>query len=431
MTAEARARPPGRWRGPWAALARHPDTTDAGIAAVLTGLGLFSLWLVRVPLVAYAPPFSAPWGVAAMVGMTVPLAVRHHYPGTVLIVTTVAFAAFRIKDIPEPTISSVVPFLAVYGAGAYLPARRGNWLRLVAVLIFTGVLIRGLFLVDISAHLSEVAADRLRLAVLAQRAYAVLLNLFFFGAAWLLGDAVRRRRERDAELAQRAAELARANALIADQAVTEERVRIAREMHDVVAHHVSVMGIQAGAARRVLGRDPARATGVLSSIEESSRQALGELHRILGFLRQTGESDGTRPQPTLTELADLVERMRAAGLDVRLEVTGSPAPLSPAVELSAYRIVQEALTNTLKHAGSQVRTQVRLDYRPAELQLSISDDGPAGPARGGRRLAGARPGSGDGRGLIGMRERVGLLGGVLDAGPRPDAGYQVQATIPV
>jgi signal transduction histidine kinase len=429
MTAEVRL--PGRRRGLWAALGRHPASTDAAIAAVLTTLGLFSLWLARVPLAPYYPSFSVAWGVGAMLAMTLPLAVRHRFPATVLIVTSVAFAAFRIKHVPEPTISSVVPFLAVYGAGAYLPARRAGWLRLIAVAVFSGVLAHGLFVVDIRAQLSDIAADRLRLAVLAQQTYAVLLNLFFFAAAWLLGDAVRRRRERDAELAQRAAELAQANAVIAGQAVTEERVRIARELHDVVAHHVSVMGIQAGAARRVLDRDPARATQVLCSIEESSRQALGELHRILGFLRRTGEADGTSPQPTLAELADLVDRMRAAGLDVGLEVTGSPVPLSPAVELSAYRIVQEALTNTLKHAGNHVRTQVVLDYRPAELRLSISDDGPPARPGNGARPAGAGPGAGSGRGLIGMRERVGLLGGVLDAGPRAGTGYRVHATIPM
>ncbi|MEN3359243.1 MAG: hypothetical protein V7637_3225 [Mycobacteriales bacterium] len=416
-----------RWRALWSVAVDHPGGTDVALAAVLTGLGLFSLWLFRVSYGSLGMRFSMPWGVAGMVAMTVPLAVRHRYPATVLIVTSIAFAVFRIKQIPEVTVSSVVPFLAVYGAGAYLPVRRGRWLRAVMTLGFAAVLVHGLFLIRDNAG----GGDRVALAIVAQQAYAVLLNLFFFLVAWLLGDAVRRRREREAELAQRAAELARANAVIAEQAVTGERVRMARELHDVVAHHVSVMGIQAGAARRVLDRDPARAAGVLSSIEESSRQAVGELHRILGFLRHTGELDGTRPQPTLAELADLVERMRTAGLDVRLAITGLPGPLPPAVELSAYRIVQEALTNTLKHAGSQARTEVLVDYLPTELRLSIVDDGPAGSPSGDGARPGVPPARVGGRGLIGMRERVGLLGGALHAGPRPGTGYLVRATIPV
>ncbi|HVQ94682.1 MAG TPA: histidine kinase [Mycobacteriales bacterium] len=425
MSGDARVRP-ARWRALWSVIVDHPGGTDVAVAAVLSGLGLFGIWLFRITYADVGHTFSTPWAVGGMLGMAVPLAVRHRYPASVLIVSSVAFAAFRLEEIPEGTISSVVLFLALYSAGAYLPARRGRWLRGLVIAVLTAMLMRELFLMR-----DDETGARLQSVVVAEQAYAVLLNLFFFLIAWLLGDAVRRRREREVELAQRATELARANAVIAEQAVTEERVRMARELHDVVAHHVSVMGIQAGAARRVLARDPVRAASVLSSIEESSRQAVGELHRILGFLRHTGEPDGTSPQPTLAEVADLVDRMRTAGLDIRLAVTGEPGPLPPAVELSAYRIVQEALTNTLKHAGSQARTEVLLDYRPTELRLSILDDGPAAMAGAGGPVGNGSRRAGGGRGLIGMRERVGLLGGALAAGPRPGVGYQVQATIPV
>jgi signal transduction histidine kinase len=421
--------PPPWWRRAWAAVRDHPDVADPVFAATLTGLGLLSLWLVRITYTEANASFSVAWGVGGMLGMTLPLAVRHRYPAVVLIVTSVAFIVFRVERVPEGTVSSVVPFLAVYGAGAYLSVRLSVWLRGLAVFGFACTLAASLF--QVRQQLPALSGHRLLVAMVGMQAYSVLMNLLFFLVAWLLGDAVRRRREREAELAQRAAELVRANAVIADQAVTEERVRIARELHDVVAHHVSVMGIQAGAARRVLDRDPVRATEVLCSIEESSRQALGDLHRLLGFLRSSGDHGGTSPLPTLAELTNLVDRMRTAGLDVRMAVTGERGVLSPAVELSAYRIVQEALTNTLKHAGSQARTEVVLDYRPTELRLSISDEGPAvGVAP---RVASGDPRAGpagSSRGLIGMRERVGLLGGELAAGPAGN-GYRVHATIPV
>jgi len=204
--------------------------------------------------------------------------------------------------------------------------------------------------------------------------------------------------------------------------VFAERVRIARELHDVVAHHVSVMGVQAGAARRVMERQPEKAAEALSSIESSSRQALLELHRLLGFLRRAGEPDDLAPQPGLAQLADLVGPAGRGDLAVDLSIEGDPRPLSPTLEVSAYRIIQEALTNTRKHSGGVTAT-VRVRYGPETLEVEVLDDG---KQRGEEEV-----GNEGGLGLIGMRERVSLHGGHLRAGPRPDGGFAVLATFPL
>ena len=203
-------------------------------------------------------------------------------------------------------------------------------------------------------------------------------------------------------------------------AVAQERARIARELHDVVAHHVSVMGLQAAAARRVLDQRREDAVLALASIEAASRQAMTELHHLVGLLRSEEKTDDleTAPQPGLDQLPTLVADMRKAGLSVALTIEGQQRPLPPAVELSAFRIVQEALTNTLKHAGP-ARAWVNIRYRGDGVELEVLDDG-QGPL--------PTPEAG-GNGLVGMRERVNLHGGHLHAGPRPGGGFRVHATL--
>ncbi|MEV0973054.1 sensor histidine kinase [Microtetraspora glauca] len=207
--------------------------------------------------------------------------------------------------------------------------------------------------------------------------------------------------------------------LLAQAAVAEERARIARELHDIVAHSVSVMTMQAGGVRLMLGRDQDREREILTTIEDTGREAVDELRRMLGLLRGP-DGDGLTPQPTLDRLDDLMEQSRAAGLDVTVEVIGDPVPLPAGLGLSAYRIVQEALTNTLKHAGPTA-VAVTVGYAPGELRLDIADEGP----RDGRTT----PGRG-GHGLIGMRERVALFHGRLATGPA-GRGYAVRAVIPL
>jgi signal transduction histidine kinase len=250
----------------------------------------------------------------------------------------------------------------------------------------------------------------------------VYTAVFFLAWPLLLGIAVRSLRERQRELAAQTAELQQEREANARRAVLEERVRIARELHDVVAHHVSVMGLQAGAARRVLGRQPDKAEAALSSIEASSRQAVLELHRLLGFLRRADQTDDLAPHPDLAQLSDLVAQAGQGALTVTLSVEGEPRPLPPTLEVSAYRVVQEALTNARKHSGGTTAT-VRVAYQPTMLEIEVLDDGNRGAEP-------PLPNAG-GHGLIGMRERVALHGGHLRAGPRPHGGFAVHATFPL
>jgi signal transduction histidine kinase len=242
------------------------------------------------------------------------------------------------------------------------------------------------------------------------------------GLPLLLGLTVRALRERQRQLVAQATELQREREENARRAVLEERVRIARELHDVVAHHVSVMGVQAGAARRVMQRQPDKAQEVLSAIEASSRQAVVELHRLLGFLRRANEPDELAPQPGLAQISELVTQAGQGGLAVEVVIEGHPRQLPRTLELSAYRVIQEALTNARKHSGGTAAT-VRLGYRPATLEVEVMDHGDGRQAQLKTHTRG--------HGLVGMRERVALHGGHLRAGPRQEGGFAVHASFPV
>jgi signal transduction histidine kinase len=237
--------------------------------------------------------------------------------------------------------------------------------------------------------------------------------LFFgglVGAPWLFGRVIRRRRLREQDLERQKAE--------AEAAIAEERARIARELHDVVAHAISVIVLQARGGRKQLASDPEQTREALDAIETTASQALGEMRRLLGLLRESDEELALAPQPTLARVGELVQHVRAAGLPVELSIEGEASALPPGVDLSAYRIVQEALTNALKHAGpTTARVVVR--YGGEELELEISDEG-----------AGAEDGNGTGHGLTGIRERVAVFGGQVAAGARPEGGYTVRARLP-
>lgn len=235
--------------------------------------------------------------------------------------------------------------------------------------------------------------------------------------AWLLGRYLRSREQRAHTAEARAASLQATSS----QVLEEERARIARELHDVIAHSVSVMVVQAGAARTLLTEDAESARNALLAVERSGRQALEEMRRLLGMLRQDQLEAELLPQPGLAAVHDLVERVRATGLDVELKIDGPASPLPPGVDLSAYRILQEALTNTVKHAQASA-ARVQLAYRANRVEVEVEDDGTGGAA--------AR-GDGHGHGLIGMRERVDLYGGAFEAGPRDGGGFRVRASLPL
>ncbi len=240
--------------------------------------------------------------------------------------------------------------------------------------------------------------------------------------AWFLGDYVRDRRRHTEALEAKNAELERAQQDLARQAVTEERLRIARELHDVVAHSMSVVAVHAGTGRMVARDDPAAAERALATIEASTRSALGEMRQLLGVLRAGGgaEPAALRPAPGLGDLDPLVAEVARSGVDVELHVHGLRPEVPAGVDLSAYRVVQEALTNVIKHAGP-ARAVVDVRYTDAAVTVEVADDG-----RGA-----AAPATAGGHGLVGMRERVAVHGGVLDASPAETGGFRVVAHFPL
>jgi len=256
----------------------------------------------------------------------------------------------------------------------------------------------------------------------------------------ILGNAMRLSRRRAADSQAQMVRLEAEHEEATQAAIGRERARIASELHDVVAHNVSMMVVQAGAARRILGSSPDEARTALLAVEESGRAAIVELQHLLGLLaapgrpqETTADPEALHPQPGLDQLRSLIDRVAAAGLPVQLRVRGTPQTLPPGMDLAAYRVIQEALTNVIKHAG-QPQTTVTLDYRHSDLLIEIADDGRAGGVAATEvgRPAGSRTGKmpGTGRGLLGMRERVAMYGGELEATPRTGGGWLVRATLP-
>jgi signal transduction histidine kinase len=242
-----------------------------------------------------------------------------------------------------------------------------------------------------------------------------LFGLLIGGGAWTVGRVVRSRTQLAAGLAREAARLESERVV----AVSEERARIARELHDVIAHSVSVMVVQAGAAQAVLEQHPERAVESLEAVQETGRQALVEMSRLVGLLRDDSEELGLAPQPGLGELDALVAQVRTAGLPVEVRIEGLQRKVSLGVDLSAYRVIQEALTNALKHAG-RARAEVTVRFEHDALEVEVLDDGP-----------GCMNAHSGGHGLAGMRERVSVFGGEFVAGPLPGGGFAVRARLPL
>jgi signal transduction histidine kinase len=362
------------------------------------------------------------WGVA----LTSPLLLRRRFPATVALVVATVFIAGQVRQIGDNLVPSIALFLAMYSLGAWGPNRTvARWVRIgiiVAMFGFIGINWYRTFF-GLPPEFED-AAGPLD-PVLAAALYHVGINLLYFLAAYAFGSQAWESARRRQQLAVQSEQLRRSQAENARQAVVAERVRIARDLHDVVAHHVSVMGVQAAAARRVLDSDPAVASRSLAAVESTARTAIEELNGLLGVLRadvDRADGDecpplaGERPAlPGLDQLTRLVDETRGTGLQVTYAVYGEPRPVPDAIALSAYRVVQEALTNTVKHAAATV-VDIRVRYLEHSLEVEVNDDG--------RGAAGAVPGSG--LGLVGMRERVAVHGGELDVGPRRHGGFQVR-----
>ncbi|WP_432509490.1 sensor histidine kinase [Kineococcus auxinigenes] len=305
----------------------------------------------------------------------------------------------------DPQVANVAVLIALYSLAAYAApwASRGGLL-----LGLFGALVAPARYVLPSVDLLNAVAAALFIAVLVV-------------ATWLLGRLRRASRRNEQALLERARLLENERENESRLAATAERQRIAREMHDVVAHSLSVIIAQADGGRYAAAANPAAAQEVLGTISATGRQALADMRNLLGVLRQ-GPGDERAPQPDAARVADLVEQVRASGLDVALEVTGEPREVPPAIGLAAYRIVQESLTNVLKHAGPAARARVEVRWDPDALRLGVDDDG-----RGASALV--EPSSG-GQGLVGMAERARLHGGAVVSGPRPGGGFSVRATLP-
>ncbi len=250
---------------------------------------------------------------------------------------------------------------------------------------------------------------------------ALVFTPILFSLLWLAGFTVRERGAAAEAAEERAARLEKEQEAEALRAVAEERTRIARELHDIVGHSISVMTVQASGVRRLLRPDQEKEREALLSVERTGREALAEMRRVVGALRDPEESPQLAPSPSLSRVDRLVEQARGAGLPVELLVEGEPVALPPGVDLAAYRLIQEGLTNTLRHASAS-RAQVLVRYDGEHIEVEVSDDG---------RGAGAASTENGGHGLVGIRERVSIYGGELEAGPRPEGGFRLRARLPV
>jgi signal transduction histidine kinase len=396
---------------------------DAILAAALLVGMLVSLGLYSVTgIFRHAAPM---WmGVIWALVIITPLAWRRRAPNVSALIISAAFIVGGSLPVTEGLFGNIALFLAIYSVGAWVANRQ-------LAFIVRSVIIIGMFVWLLSSMFVETTNPDSLPGLSRAGAFSpyvafmlvqILLNLLYFGAAYYFGERSYAAARERAALELRTRELSAERERTARQAVALERLRIARELHDVVAHHVSVMGVQAGAARTVLDVDPAAARSALTSVETGARSAIDELHKMLGTLRahtdDTGEDSGASTLG-VRHLADLTDGSTASGLPTRYEVIGTPAAIPAVISLNLYRITQEALTNARKYGGPAATAEVRLRYLDGGVELEV--------ANAGNVPSIARAG---GLGLIGMRERVEASGGALIARPRTRGGFLVRAYIP-
>jgi signal transduction histidine kinase len=375
---------------------------------VFDGLLALGLAGLSVQLVSTADgPVGAPAYALALLH-TLPLALRRRFPSAVLATSVASGLAVAALGLPPVFLGPAI-LVPVYTIAAYGDRRSS---------------LAGLAMVEAATAVVQLTPGATGVATW-------LGNTLVLASAWLVGHFVHDRRvyaaqleKRTAQLEERTAQLEQAREELARRAMAEERLRIAREMHDVVAHSLSMIAVQSGVGAHVAATQPEEARKALAAVEAASRTALNELRRLLGVLREVGEPAGSRaPAPGLAAVDTLLTQMGEAGLAVKLRVEGVRPQVPPGVDLSAYRIVQEALTNVLKHAGP-AQAQVVICYSDQEVAIEVTDDGhgPA-PATTARR-------AGTGHGLVGFRERTALFGGELEVGPRPGGGFRVAVRLP-
>lgn len=382
---------------------RHPTGVDVAFA-VLVGAASVTGYLSAEPTGMEREQDAA--GLVVVLVLTALLTQRRRHPLFAMAMMTPFEVTFWIAG--YPTNFDVFPILTLYAATAHsVQSRRRTW-------AWTG----GAIVVYTLVALAGVISPNEDLPPL-----AFLGILIIFSTSAVVGELVHQRRERLRELEERAVRAESERELLARQAVLDERARIARDLHDVVAHAMSVMVVQAGAAERVVEQAPDRARQALVNIQEAGREALADMRRMLGVLREDGRPVELAPQPSMDDVHQVVQRCNESGVATDLHIDGEPPLRAVGPEITGYRIVQEALTNVIKHAGRPARASVRITYRDGVMRVEITDDGQGASTTMLERTTG--------HGLVGMRERVELYHGTLHVGPRPGGGFRVAATIPL
>ncbi len=371
-----------------------PLAQDTLLAAALTAYTQYELWAGRG-----AVEGSLTLQRAAFAAMTLAVAARRAAPSLAVCTIAVALVTQTAFGGDAPVVGGFLAMIILTHSVATYQDRRHALVGLIVMLA------------AVEAY-PIVNRDDIQLA-------DEIGNAAIFVVVWGLARAVRTRQHRAEELEDRAERLEREQEAQRQVAIAEERARIARELHDIVAHGVSIMVLQAGGARQVLGEGHERVRESLLAVEDAGRQALAEMHRLLGVLRSDSAASRPPAPASLDQVDDLAKQMHASGLPVAVIVEGRRRPLPQSVELSAYRIIQEALTNSLKHAGP-THARVLVRYADDGVEVEVTDDG-LGPARKVTQ---------GGHGLVGMRERAALFGGSLQAGPRPEGGWSVSAHLP-
>lgn len=426
------------WRRPGPTREQQRRDVLVGIG-ILVGAAVSAMLINSMGLFTYgaAPSLAEQLGWA--VALTLPLMWRRRYPEAVVIVVGGFFIAAQVRQNGDNLMPSVALFIAMYTLGAWGKNRVvARWVRIAVIAAMFGWLTYGFIRALMRPPMEFEGASGPLDPFLAAVIHQVLINLLFFLGGYFLGNVAWLSAWRQHELEVRAEQLRASREENARQAVVAERVRIARDLHDVVAHHVSVMGVQAAAARRVIDTDVEVSRGALETVEQTARTAIAELRGLLGVLRAeppvadgavadggagtdvSARSDTAQvATPGLSQIPDLVAETQRAGVRVDYAVYGDAQSVPSAIALSAYRVVQESLTNSLKYAGG-APVDVRLRFGEDWLEVEVTD--------AGRRVVAA---AGSGLGIVGMRERVAVHGGEFEAGPRPSGGYRVRASFPL
>ena len=437
--------PHARWARP--RITRDDLVFDAVLAGVLVvAATLTSLLYHRTGI--YEEPAPVWLWVLGLGLCTVPLAARRVWPVPVAVVVSVGFFVCGQFAVPELLIINICLFLALYTVGAWESRRQlAHWSQIIIALAMVAWLVTTLIIASSDTDaFPGVSRSGIFSAYATYAVIQIITNLLYFGGAFWFGERTWRAARVQAQLAAQGRELDLERRTSAAQAVALDRVAIARELHDVVAHHVSVMGIQAAAARRTLERDPARATASLEIIEESAHATVTELRQLVHTLREPdaggdgaarasafGHSAASEASTVgLSQLGTLVAASQTAGTSTTLIVTGDPRPLPMLIDIALYRVVQESLTNVRKHAGRGAAAEVRLRFMREGVEVEIVDDGTRSTMTAPRVDQPAPDvAAGTGLGLQGMRERVGAVGGTVEARRRESRGFLVRAHVPL